>query len=496
MSDSNDEKMVTPSPSPASSPRLRRNNSNNSNRAYYTNEESYDRQMNEQLSPRAAIAANAAIEPVAAHAIVEALANEMVANAPAVAAANAPAEPVVAAAPEAAALDHPAARLMESPRFIAKIFEQIVLSGNIACMTHPNAQYDPSSITLIGGAVLTIYDHLIANYRARKGGRLLRLREYIQDATRDMDIVWNMTNAPHLIQSNPVLVRTLGTLIVEQLQTDDVKDVITGLIRNELQQDVNVRIHNIDSTGQYGTFAIHIEVETQGYPSFTICDFSIHDGYSSQQYDDNHVSLRNGRGKLIHRPAGMDPTYCDRFNSLLFQIDRSYICIPQMGRFIYQQLYAFGNLALHNDPRRWPTSMKNLKRILYLIRVLSVVNTKSVANTADLGQLILSQDLNLPLYLNHIFMDLNMKINMILFNNRTKELKDSIIAVLHHFNFNNASMEVLGKSSVPIQRTIQRLEMEQGQRAHIHIPAPVRKMPSNTSRRQGGKNKRKTRKRN
>jgi hypothetical protein len=530
---------TTPSSSPAGTPMV-------SPRTYWSNEESQEinaemaalpnmlraangpprnnRSMEEALqapieensasNQRAAIAANAAIQPAAANAMVEALVNE--AAAPAVAAA---AEP----------LDHPAALLMQSPRFIAKMFERIGFCAMYALSEHPNVQFNPSTITLIGGAALTIYEYLIEEYRTRKAGRLLRLREYIQDATRDMDIVWYMTNAPNQIQINPVLVRTLGTTIVYQLQTDYVKSIIIDLINTELHQEVAIEIETSDNAERYGTFAIRIKVTAQGYPPFTICDFSIHDGYSSQQFNDNHDPFpRDGRGQMIHRPVGTDPTYCDRFNILLFQVDGTYVCIPQLGRFVYQQLFAFGNLALHHDPSRWLSSMKNLKRILYLIRVFSVINPRNSQNSFNLGKLIVSRELTNQLFLNYLFYNLNNKINMILRKNVA--LKDAIIAVMQHFNFNNAPMEVLGRSSAPIRQTIERLQREHAQSSAaympmIHVPVPMLPQasaqassqaspasmqlpprpprpprnngkPRNNGSRKGGKNKRKTRKRN
>uniref|UniRef100_A0A6C0KUZ2 Uncharacterized protein n=1 Tax=viral metagenome TaxID=1070528 RepID=A0A6C0KUZ2_9ZZZZ len=454
---------------------------------------------------QAAMAANAAIKPAVANARIHALANEAIANRVALPPSAAPL--VLSAMPPVApiALDHPATRLMENPLFIAKIFKNITMCGIDVCTIIPNMQFDPLNMTLIGGAVLTIYDYILREYRARKVGRLHQLRQYIQDATRDMDIVWYMTNAPNAIQVIPGLTREIGKQLTECLQKINREGVIQKLIQDELQQPVMVRIMNADLVDRFGTFSIRIEVQINGFPPFTICDCSIHDGYSSQQYDNNHVEFqRNHQHRIIPRPVGTDPTYCDHFNTLLFQIDSSYIRVPQLGRYTDQQLFAFGNLALHNDVLRQPSSMKNLKRILYLIRVISVINTQNWQNTMDIGQLIHSDELNIQLFLNYLYLNVNRKINMILEKNIV--LKPTIIAVLHHFHFNNVPMDVLGQSSEPVRHMIHDLLRMSEERSRVRAQEHARMQAQSygymypmqqlhPSPKRGGKYKRKTRKR-
>ena len=430
------------------------------------------------------------------------------------------------AAPIAQAVEHPAARLIENPIFIAKMFQIIGLCGANASSMVPNQQFNPLDITLIGGAVLTIYDHVLEEYRARKVGRLHRLRQYIQDATRDMDIVWHMTNAPNHVQVIPALTRAIGVQLADCLQSDLVK--IQNLIEKEIKQPATVRIQRGDLVEAYGTYAIRVEVKLDGFPSFTICDCSIHDGYSSQKFNDHHRQFpRDAQGRIIPRPVGTDPTYCDQYNTSLFQIGQAYIRVPQLGRYTDQQLFAFGNLALHYDMAKRQTSMKNLKRILYLIRVLGVTNTQNWQNSRDLGKLILSDELNVQLFLNYLFLNTNAKINMIL--EEYDALRPMIIAVLHHFNLENVPMQVLGQNIQPVRETIKSLlqvaqereRMQVEEQAHIHaqiartqmarVPMPFSHIPyasiqsshapmkgiprRNGTQRRGGKNKRKTQRR-
>lgn len=401
---------------------------------------------------RAAIAANAAMQPAAANARLHVLANEVIAAnvvqhvVPNVAANVAPVEP-----------DHPSVRLIDSPIFIARMFQTIAICASGASSVDRTGSFNATHLSLIGGSVLTIYDYILREYRARKVGRLRRLREYIQDATRDMDIVWYMTNKPNQAQVKPDLTRSVGRALAEYLQDDSIKIEMESFIQEIIELPVVIQIRTIDKVDRFGTFTIHIEVAIDGYDPFNICDCAVHDGYSSQQYDDNHVEFQrtNARGNIIHRAVATDPTYCDLYNTFLIQVNGSYIRIPQIGRFVDQQIFAFGNLALHYDVARQINSMKNLKRGLYLLRLMSLIDTSNAQNTRDIGQLILSNDLSIQLFVNYLFLKLNKKINMIL--NTNISLRPLIITVLGDFNYNNAPMEVLGGNSRSVHRMLERL---------------------------------------
>ena len=424
-----------------------------------------------EIVERAAIAANVA--PAALNAVLmnQALAAPIEANqavhARAALAAN-------AALVHAPMQDHPAVRLIERPRFIARMYRILGQCGYQAVQGLPHPNYDPTWITLIGGSVLTVYDHMLQEYRMRKVERLRALRDYIQNATRDMDVVWCMTNAPNQFQNVPQLVITVGDRMRNQL-TQAIPSIQT-LIQQEIGEAAIVQIVADNTVIRFGTYAININVQIAGIEPFSICDFTIHNGYSSQQFDDNHLPITDPL------PAGADPIYCDENNTMLVPIGDLLIRVPRMDRYLYQQLFAFGNLALHHDVDRQQSSIKNIKRVFYLLRV---VGASSTMQNIALLQPLLPPRITIQQFINIGFALTMQKINMIL--GQAANRRGIIVQAGSDFGF---ELEAIGHLMPPPMHPPMPLPMPPP------MPPP-RNQPRNQPRRpprRGGSTKRKGRK--
>jgi hypothetical protein len=123
----------------------------------------------------------------------------------------------------------------------------------------------------------------------------------------------------------------------------------------------------------YGSYHIIITLKIGNF-RFTVCELNIHDGYHSQKYNWNHEYQPNKTIGLHLDPmyctAGFPPMIEPTTTAIPIQTKTmrlALVRVPNLRRFMEQQLFAFGNLLLDVPPKE--KGYIALQRVVYLIRL-------------------------------------------------------------------------------------------------------------------------------
>jgi len=240
--------------------------------------------------------------------------------------------------------------------------------------------YNPADITLIGGSVLTIYDHLLPASKAQHD--IKPLQSYMQRRTTDIDMVWWPTiklneesafmqtksdkerkemcktfvyeKGPYIVISTSPAIMTVADVFEEQLRTvfqEALPTIQTNVLIALLENAVPIQVQSFSidiarrSQGITGTHTMIVSITVNGIIMEEICQISLHDGGSSQLY------RRDGEQNTQLEHMTRDPVYCTVKNAYLVKLKEMNIHvpfvhtiqIPSVLHFVEQQMFAFGN---------------------------------------------------------------------------------------------------------------------------------------------------------
>jgi len=290
--------------------------------------------------------------------------------------------------------------------------------------------YNPADITLIGGSVLTIYDHLLPASKTQHD--IKPLQSYMQRRTADIDMVWWPTiklneesacmqtksdkerkamsaafvyeKQSHIVISTSPAIMTVVDVFEQQLcavfqealptiQTN----VLIALLENAVPIQVQSFSIDVSKRSQTitGTHTITVSITLNGIKMDEICQISLHDGGSSQLYKRD-----GGRNtQLAHMMR--DPVYCTIKNAYLIKLKElnihvpfvHTIQIPSVLNFVEQQMFAFGNNIMPmvvesgnvqhvlnpKQHERYTKAFVHFKRAFYLKLVMNAFDLREYA---------------------------------------------------------------------------------------------------------------------
>lgn len=239
--------------------------------------------------------------------------------------------------------------------------------------------YISKDITIIGGAALNIYDSKLTGFKQRRVDEFKSLRNELDRETTDIDIVWwpresNKNSGNIYTAESPAIFSFINSFIQSLYGTlhDLPKGLIPGLNNIEIEPRFMpmIGVHFIEII-----FIINNK-------SYKIADLAIHDNGGSQQY--------NSSGNEIKRIVSMydDPIYCsslerNKFSTISFRDTKPYV--PNILRYVTQQLFAYGNFRRKGDINKMNIIQK---RIEYLIKILrSYLRSHTNQNKRNVNEL-------------------------------------------------------------------------------------------------------------
>ena len=285
--------------------------------------------------------------------------------------------------------------------------------------------YNPVDITLIGGSVLSIYDHLLPASKAQHD--IKPLQSYMQRRTTDIDMVWWPTiklndesafmqtksdkerkdmcktfvyeKQPHIVISTSPAIMTVADVFEEQLRTvfqESLPTIQTNVLIALLENAVPIQVQSFSidvsrkSQAITGTHTMIVSITVNGIKMDELCQISLHDGGSSQ------LNNRDGERNTQLEHMTRDPVYCTVKNAYLIKLKEMNIHVPYVHTiripsvldFVEQQMFAFGNNLLpmmvesgtvqhvlhHKQHERYTKAFVHFKRAYYLKLVMHSFN--------------------------------------------------------------------------------------------------------------------------
>jgi hypothetical protein len=297
--------------------------------------------------------------------------------------------------------------LVSRPDFIAEIYG--IVANSASLINNVNSLFRWGDITVIGGAALVLYDAALLDYKRRH--QMNDLRTFFEKGTADIDMTWNIAASPKekgisfpadVISTGDTLVNILKGAFAgsrKHLPKEHILNAIHRIILNTsrydnkeaLFSDLTVHIVSKNVVETYGSYSIGIEFHIRGHV-LKIADLTLHDAFNSQQYSDDHEHIDSRHSALEN-----DPTYCTSglmfypnvyipSNTFLINVQNVMpVRVPLVHRYIYQQLFAAGNLLLSIPIR--PKGYVNLKRAVYMIKLFSISSPTEI-NAANISRLL------------------------------------------------------------------------------------------------------------
>ena len=252
--------------------------------------------------------------------------------------------------------------------------------------------YDIDDITIIGGAVLNIYDSKLTGFKERRKDEFKSLREELNRETTDIDIVWwpreILKNRGYIYTADsPAIVSFIQSFIVSLYDTLGAfpRGIISGF-NNEVKIEYyptnnSKEIERYTKNILRGVHSIKI-IFIINNKKYNIVDLSIHDNGGSQEND----SL----GQIIDGLVSMydDPVYCssifgNEYSTISFRKTKPYVPHPKW--YVKQQLFAYGNFRMRGNIKKMNIIQK---RIEYLIKILrSYLRSHTNQNKRNINEL-------------------------------------------------------------------------------------------------------------
>lgn len=243
-------------------------------------------------------------------------------------------------------------------------------------------EYDPEDIYVYGGCALALYDGALHGFKEKY--QLNSLEKRVLKNTTDIDLAW-FPRVPDEItgwvatSDSPMIVAMVKEykrdleMIVSRYQEN-----LKMLIRTVLESkhgitevdDVTVHHHHGEHEKKAGVHSITLSCKING-AELQLCEMSIHDSASSQQYDELHYEIP------YMRRMTEDPVYCPPEELVHLDVYRIKIPVPNIERYSKQQLFTFVNKLKDGQYQK---AFGSFRRVLFVLYLLEQVSHSQNAN--------------------------------------------------------------------------------------------------------------------
>jgi hypothetical protein len=237
-------------------------------------------------------------------------------------------------------------------------------------------EYDPEDIYIYGGCALALYDGALHGFK--KKYQLNTLEKRVLKNTTDIDLAW-FPRVPDEItgwvatSESPMIVAMVKEykrylqMIVTRHQ-ENLKMLIRKVLegKHEITEidDVTIHHHHGEHEKKAGVHSIKIACKING-AELQLCEISIHDSASSQQYDESHYEIPH----MLRMTE--DPVYCPPKELVHLDVYRIKIPVPNIELYSKQQLFTFVNKLKDGQYQKALASFRRVLFVLYLLEQLS-----------------------------------------------------------------------------------------------------------------------------
>jgi hypothetical protein len=243
-------------------------------------------------------------------------------------------------------------------------------------------EYDPEDIYIYGGCALALYDGALRGFKEKY--RLNSLEQRVLKNTTDIDLAWfprvpDEINGWVATSESPMIVHLVKEykrdlqMIVARHQ-ENLKMLIRKVLegKHEITEidDVTVHHHHGEHEKKAGVHSIKLSCKING-AELQLCEISIHDSASSQQYDELHYEIPHMRRMTE------DPVYCPPEELVHLDVYRIKIPVPNIELYCRQQLFTFVNKLKDGQYQK---AFGSFRRVLFVLYLLEQVNHSQNAN--------------------------------------------------------------------------------------------------------------------
>jgi len=259
-------------------------------------------------------------------------------------------------------------------------------------------EYNPKDIYVYGGCALTLYDIALHGLKRKHGLNALETR--VRRKTTDIDLVW-FPHVPHVLVGTGHMVTSQSPAIKAMVSRLEIylkenkslyQSTLQGLLREKLGDRYtidSVKDFTIKHTHIMHIGAHHIEVScVVNGETLKLCEMSIHDSGSSQQYNENHERIP------FLQPMTEDPIYCPPNEMVHVHIHDKEILVPNIALYCKQQLFIVGNKLRSDDfPTPYEKALGSFYRVAFVLYLLESLrqNQRNVSermNVENVGRTI------------------------------------------------------------------------------------------------------------
>jgi hypothetical protein len=243
-------------------------------------------------------------------------------------------------------------------------------------------EYDPEDIYIYGGCALALYDGALRGFKEKY--QLNSLEKRVLKNTTDIDLAWfpripdeitgwvATSDSPMIVAMVKEYKRDLEMIVARHQEN------LKMLIRNVLEgtheiteiDDVTVHHHHGEHEKKAGVHSITLSCNING-AELQLCEISIHDSASSQQYDELHYEIPHMRRMTE------DPVYCPPEELVHLNVYRIKIPVPNIERYSRQQLFTFVNKLKDGQYQK---AFGSFRRVLFVLYLLEQVSHQQNAN--------------------------------------------------------------------------------------------------------------------
>jgi len=237
-------------------------------------------------------------------------------------------------------------------------------------------EYKPEDIYVYGGCALALYDDALHNFKEKH--QLNDLEKRVFKHTTDIDLAWFPRVPDEIggwvaISSSPAIVAMVEefkihletVLVTNQKYIENLfRENLAG--QHEIASVSDFTVHHYHGAIQkmVGVHSIKISFKVNGI-ELQLCEISIHDSASSQQYDQDHKKIT-----VMHRMTE-DPIYCPPNELVHLDVYGEKIPVPNIELYCKQQLFIFTNKLMDHQYQKSLVSFRRVAFVLYLLEQLS-----------------------------------------------------------------------------------------------------------------------------
>lgn len=249
-------------------------------------------------------------------------------------------------------------------------------------------EYDPEDIYIYGGCALALYDGALHGFKEKY--QLNTLEKRVLKNTTDIDLSWfprvpdeitrSFATAGWVATSDSPMIVAMVKECKRSLQAIVARyqEKLKLLIRNELEgqhniteiDDFTVHHHHGEHEKKAGVHSIKIACNINGV-ELQLCELSIHDNASSQQYDEFHYEIPH----MIRMTE--DPVYCPPEELVHLDVYGIKIPVPNIELYSKQQLFTFVNKLKDGQYQK---AFGSFRRVLFVLYLLEQVSHQQNAN--------------------------------------------------------------------------------------------------------------------